>query len=48
MVLAYDRAGAGFVLLPAAALAVAIATKLTPVALLVYFAFRLPWPPSVS
>jgi hypothetical protein len=40
MVFAYDRAEAGSVLLPASALAVAIATKLTPVALLVYFAFR--------
>jgi hypothetical protein len=40
MVLAYDRAEAGSVLLPAAALAVTIATKVTPVALLAYFAFR--------
>jgi hypothetical protein len=40
MVFAYDRAEAGSVLLPAAALAVAIAIKLTPVALLAYFAFR--------
>jgi hypothetical protein len=40
MVFAYDRAEAGSVLLPAAALAVAIATKLTPMALLAYFAFR--------
>ena len=40
MVFAYDRTEAGSVLLPAAALAVAIATKLTPVALLAYFAFR--------
>jgi hypothetical protein len=40
MVFAYDRAEAGSVLLPAAALAVAIATKITPVALLAYFAFR--------
>ena len=40
MVFAYDRAEAGSVLLPAAALAVAIATKLTPIALLAYFAFR--------
>jgi hypothetical protein len=40
MVFAYDRAEAGAVLLPAAALAVAIATKLTPIALLAYFAFR--------
>jgi hypothetical protein len=40
MVFAYDRAEAGSVLLPAVALAVAIATKLTPVALLAYLAFR--------
>jgi hypothetical protein len=40
MVFAYDKAEAGSVLLPAAALAVAIATKLTPMALLAYFAFR--------
>jgi hypothetical protein len=40
MVFAYDRAEAGSVLLPAAALAVAIATKITPVALLAYFALR--------
>jgi Glycosyltransferase family 87 len=40
MVFAYDRAEAGSVLLPASALAVAIATKLTPMALLAYFAFR--------
>ena len=40
MVFAYDRAEAGSILLPAAALAVAIATKVTPVALLAYFAFR--------
>ena len=40
MVFAYDRAEAGSVLLPAAALAVAIAIKLTPVALLGYLAFR--------
>ena len=40
MVFAYDRVEAGSVLLPAAALAVAIAAKLTPVALLAYFAFR--------
>jgi Glycosyltransferase family 87 len=40
MVFAYDRAEAGSVLLPASALAVAIATKLTPLALLAYFAFR--------
>jgi hypothetical protein len=40
MVFAYDRAEAGSILLPAAALAVAIATKITPVALLAYFAFR--------
>ena len=40
MVFAYDRAEAGAVLLPAAALAVAIATKITPLALLAYFALR--------
>jgi hypothetical protein len=40
MVFAYDRAESGSVLAPAAALAVAMATKLTPVALLAYFAFR--------
>jgi hypothetical protein len=40
MVFAYDRAEAGSVLLPAVALAVAIAIKLTPVALLGYLAFR--------
>jgi hypothetical protein len=40
MVFAYDRAEAGSVLLPAAALAVAIAIKITPVALLAYLAFR--------
>ena len=34
MVFAYDRAEAGSTVLPAAALAVAIATKLTPIALL--------------
>ena len=40
MVFAYDRAEAGSVVSPAAALAIAIATKLTPVALLAYFALR--------
>jgi len=40
MVFAYDRAEAGSRLLPAAALAVTIATKVTPVALLAYFALR--------
>jgi alpha-1,2-mannosyltransferase len=40
LVFAYDRVESGQVLTPAAALAVAIATKLTPVALLAYFAFR--------
>jgi len=40
MVFAYDRAEAGSVLLPAVALAVAIAIKLTPVALLAYLAFK--------
>lgn len=40
MVFAYDRAEAGQTLMPAMALAVAIATKLTPLALLAYFAFR--------
>ena len=37
MVLAWDRVESGRVLVPAAALAVAIATKLTPLALLAYF-----------
>jgi hypothetical protein len=40
MAFAYDRAEAGSILLPAAALAVAIATTITPVALLAYFALR--------
>jgi alpha-1,2-mannosyltransferase len=40
MVFAYDRAEAGSTVLPAAALAVAIATKITPLALLAYFALR--------
>jgi hypothetical protein len=40
LVFAYDRAEAGRVATPAAALAVAIATKLTPLALLPYFALR--------
>jgi alpha-1,2-mannosyltransferase len=40
MVLAYDRAEAGSVLPPALALAVAIAIKITPVALLAYFVLR--------
>ena len=40
MVYAYDRTEAGDVLLPAAALAIAIATKLTPLGLLAYFAVR--------
>jgi hypothetical protein len=40
MVLAYDRAESGQVLTPALALSVAIAAKLTPVALLAYFALR--------
>jgi hypothetical protein len=40
MVFAYDKTEAESVLLPAVALAVAIATKLTPVALLAYLAFR--------
>lgn len=40
LVFAYDRAEAGRILTPAAALAVAIATKITPLALLVYFAWR--------
>jgi Glycosyltransferase family 87 len=44
MVFAYDRAEAGSVLLPAVALAIAIATKLTPVGLLAYLAFRRRWP----
>ncbi len=40
MVLAYDRAESGKVLTPALALGVAIATKISPVALLAYFALR--------
>jgi hypothetical protein len=40
MVLAYDRAESGRVLTPALALAIAIATKITPIALLLYFAVR--------
>ncbi len=40
MMLAFDRAEAGKVLTPALALAIAIATKLTPLALLAYFAVR--------
>ena len=40
MVLAYVRSESGQVLTPALALAVAIATKLTPLALLAYFAIR--------
>jgi hypothetical protein len=40
MVFAYDRVEAGAVLLPAAALAIVIATKITPLALLAYFALR--------
>ena len=40
MVFAYDRAEAGSAVLPAAALAVAIAIKVTPLALLAYFALR--------
>ena len=40
LVFAYDKVESGQVWLPAAALAVAIATKLTPLALLAYFAFR--------
>jgi Glycosyltransferase family 87 len=40
LVFAYDKVESGHVWLPAAALAVAIATKLTPLALLAYFAFR--------
>jgi len=43
MVLAWDRVESGRVLVPAAALAVAIATKLTPLALLAYFALRRRW-----
>ncbi len=43
MVLAFDRAQKGAVLAPAAALAVAIATKVTPLALLAYFALRRKW-----
>jgi hypothetical protein len=40
MVFAFDRAEAGKVVAPGAALAVAIAMKLTPLALLAYFALR--------
>jgi hypothetical protein len=40
MVLAYDRAESGEVLVPAVALSIAIAAKLTPLALLAYFAVR--------
>jgi len=40
MVLAYDRAESGKVVTPALALAIAIATKLTPLALLAYFVVR--------
>jgi hypothetical protein len=40
MVLAYDRAESGKVLTPAVALAIAIATKITPLALLAYFVVR--------
>lgn len=43
MVIAFDRAERGGVLLPAAALAVAIATKVLPLALLAYFALRRKW-----
>ena len=43
MVFAWDRAEARSVLLPAVALAVATAIKLTPVALFAYFAFRRRW-----
>jgi hypothetical protein len=40
MVMAFDSAGSGRVARPAVALAIAIATKLTPVVLLAYFAWR--------
>lgn len=40
MVFAYDRVRAGGVVVPATALALAIATKITPIALLAYFALR--------
>jgi len=43
MVLAYDAAESGRVMTSAVALAVAIATKLTPIALLGYFALRRRW-----
>ena len=43
MVLAFDRAESGKVATPAMALAIAIATKLTPLALLAYFALRRRW-----
>lgn len=40
MLLAFDRAESGQVVLPAVSLAIAVATKLTPLALLAYFALR--------
>jgi Glycosyltransferase family 87 len=43
MVFAYDRVESGHVLMPAVALAVAIAMKVTPLALLAYFAIRRRW-----
>jgi hypothetical protein len=43
MVFAYDQAESGHALKPAVALAVAIAMKLTPLALLAYFAIRRRW-----
>jgi Glycosyltransferase family 87 len=43
MVFAYDRAESGHVLMPAVALAVATAMKITPLALLAYFAIRRRW-----
>jgi len=48
MVFAYDQAESGHVLKPAVALAVAIAMKLTPLALLAYFAVRRRWYLSLS
>jgi Glycosyltransferase family 87 len=43
LVFAYDRAESGHIVAPAAALALAIATKVTPLALLGYFAIRRRW-----
>jgi alpha-1,2-mannosyltransferase len=48
MVFAYDQTESGHVLRPAVALAVAIAMKLTPLALLGYFAIRRRWSVSLT